>query len=107
MQEHKALFSKAHEISKTDFTVSFQDSQNLQRLRSRMLQSQLFVDSNVALVQGYMVDHDLTGAYRDVFKDYLFRMHGHARIITKSLQQLDGLFRVVSDFQSLTASGMS
>lgn len=54
------------------------------------------MDSSVATVQGFMTAYDGHGFYRDALEGYLFQLHGHTRIATKVLRQLDGLFYVAS-----------
>jgi hypothetical protein len=104
LQDEKACFSKVSYDSDHDFSVSFQDSQNLQLLRQKLLRTSTVLDSCLEVVKGCeihcrrLIASGMTAGGEQSLAElevYKMQMQGHRLDLHRILQYSLGTSKLV------------
>lgn len=116
VQDDKALYSKVGSSRRFDFLVTFQDVQNLEIVRRKLVKALLNLRSNADVGRCWIdrlsnlcssLDHFDLGENLEMMQEYVLDLERHARVVDLLLSRIDGTRKLVrllsTNFWYLTA----
>lgn len=96
VQQDKACFSKVGVPCRHFFSVTFKESQKVQRLREKLLQASTILESSLDIAYRYVSCHsDNSGLETDGLDAYIYQLRSYQRAVTRHLKFSSGVLKTV------------
>jgi hypothetical protein len=105
LQHEKALSSTVGKPRNHDYSVTFEDAQDLERIRQKLLKANLILKLNIKAANSWLsgltrLSKRIGEPHMDhcqiVVQQYVASLETHSAVVESLLQRLDGINRLVS-----------